>query len=135
MQIYADFNSLESCHRYQKLSCLDLTGYGTLASLNLYQLSLKIGEELLLVDPSGLFVQGQAFFDKDRVSKTCSGWFAKFERSAIAEGVAPQYDYSTHLCFNCRSNIKPYLDKVGRNFREECPFCGTSVMFALLPPK
>ena len=135
MKVYADFNSLEECSSDPSKNCLDLTAYGTLASLSFHKLKLNEGEILVFSDPEGLSVNGVTYFDKNRVSENCSGWFAKFERDDIVENEPLDYDYDTHICFTCRNNIKPYLDLVGRQFKEECPFCGTSVMLPLSVPQ
>lgn len=134
MKIYADFNSLEECSPESSKMCLNLTGYGTLASLSFHKLKLKEGEILVFSDPEGLEVNGITYFDENRVSENCSGWFAKFERDDISEGEPLDHDYDIHTCFTCRNNIKPHLNVVGRQFKEYCPFCGTSVMFPLLAP-
>ena len=134
MKIYADFNSIEECSSDRNKVCLDLTGYGTLASLSFHKLRLREDETFLFVDPEGLNVNGVTYFDKNRVSENCSGWFAKFERDDITEGEHLDHDYETHTCFNCRNNIKPHLDIVGQQFKENCPFCGTSVMFPMSAP-
>jgi hypothetical protein len=113
---------------------LDLTGYGTLASLSFHQIALKEGQFFEFVDPDGLSVKGMVFFDNERISKNCSGWFAKFSKADMSESATLDHDYDTHLCFKCRKNIKPHLDTVGRQFCETCPFCGTIVMHPLSPP-
>ncbi|EGI78234.1 hypothetical protein [Hylemonella gracilis] len=134
MLIYADFNCLEVSPALPDEVHLDLTGYGTLASLSLHQVRLRVGQHLSLCDPDGLQVIGEIGFDPLRRSLRSSGWFAKFKRRDIQEGAPLEHDYATHLCFKCRQNLKPYLDKVGRQFQESCPHCGTPVMFPLLPP-
>lgn len=135
MKIYADFNGVEACTSGSNMLCLDLTGYGTLASLSLNKLKLKEGQTLDFSDTEGLSVSGEIYFDKDQVSGNCSGWFAKFQRGDISEGEPLDHDYDTHTCFTCRNNIKPYLDSVGRQFKENCPFCDTSVMITLSNPR
>lgn len=133
--IYADFNDLEGYASDSSKVLLDLTGYGTLASLSLHKLRLHIGQRLLLSDFDGLEALGEIGFDITRVSKYRSGWFAKFSRSDIKHVLPREHDYSVHMCFKCRRNLRPYLDQVGQNFREECPHCGTPVVFPLLPPE
>lgn len=133
MQIYADFNGVELCGSDSNILHLDLTGYGTLASLSLNQIRLKEGQLLEFADPDGLSVCATVFFDEKRVSNNCSGWFAMFHKADISESGNLEHDFCSHLCFKCRKNIKPYLDMVGRQFNEICPFCGTSVMHPLSP--
>ncbi len=135
MLIYADFNGIEDCINDLDSVLLDLTGYGTLASLSFHKIKLYEGLSIELCDPEGLMATGMILFDKTKVSNNCSGWFAKFMKDKISEGEPIEHDYSKHLCFNCRENIKEHLDKVGRQFNEECPFCGTSVMFPITSPE
>jgi hypothetical protein len=134
MLIYADFNGMEDSGTSPDDVLLDLTGYGTLASLNLHQVRLRVGQHLVLCDPDGLQVVGEVGFDLSRRSSRRSGWFAKFQRHSIQEGTPLEHDFAKHLCFKCRLNLKPHLEKVGRQFNENCPQCGTPVMFPLLPP-
>lgn len=135
MLIYADFNGLDDCSTSGDEVHLDLTSYGTLASLSLNQVRLRVGQHLMLCDPDGLKVMGEIGFDPSCRSARHSGWFASFKRRDIQESTPLEHDYTTHLCFKCRLNLKPYLDKVGRQFNENCPQCGTPVMFSLLPPE
>jgi hypothetical protein len=135
MRIYADFNGVVEYSSASNILCINLTGYGTLASISSHQIVLKEGQFLELTDPGGLSVSAEVFFDKERVSKNCSGWFAKFSKSDMTEGEELEHDYDTHLCFKCRENMKQHLDKVGRQFSELCPFCGTSVMYSLSSPR
>lgn len=135
MLIYADFNGLEESPDFPDDVCLDLTSYGTLASLSLHQVRLRVGQRLMLCDPDGLRVNGEIAFYSSRKSLPRSGWFAKFKRQDIQDGAPLEHDYATHLCFKCRQNLTPYLNKVGRQFKELCPHCGTPVMFPLLPPE
>lgn len=132
--IYADFNGIEECRLDPNMLCLDLTGYGTLASLSLHKVKLKEGLFLVFNDPEGLSVRGITYFDQDKVSGNCSGWFARIQSDDIIENEPLEHDYDTHTCFTCRKNIKPYLDKIGRQFKENCPFCDTSIMLPLSPP-
>ncbi len=134
MRIYADFNGVEEYGSDSKMLCLNLTGYGTLASLSFHQIALEEGQFLELADFDGLSVQVIVFFDKERMSKNCSGWFAKFPKEDMSEGEELGHDFNTHLCFKCRKNMKSHLDAVGRQFNEECPFCGTSVMYPMSAP-
>ncbi len=133
--IYADFNGLEDCPIDADKVILDLTGYGTLASLSHHQIRLKVGQRFVFSDFDGLEVVGEVDFDSTRISKRSSGWFARFSRSHIKDVPPREHDYSSHLCFKCHSNLKAYLDRIGRNFSETCPHCGTPVMFPLLPPE
>lgn len=134
IKIYADFNSIEPYPFDENMLCLDLTSYGTLASLSYYQISMQIGNTFTFVDPDGLTVTATVFFDSSKISTICSGWFAKFESDNIIQGAPLAHYNDLHLCFHCRKNTKPYLMRVGQQFKEHCPFCGTAVMTPLLPP-
>lgn len=134
MYIYADFNGIEESSSDSSICYLNLTSYGTLASLSFYHIKLEDGQVLDFADPDGLLVSAEVFFDGTNASKNCSGWFAKFHKNKIIEIEPYSFDFSSHICFCCRENMKVYLDKIGRNFSENCPKCGTSVMFPLLPP-
>ena len=135
MLIYADFNGLEDCAIDTGTVLLDLTGYGTLASLSHYQLRLRVGQCLLFGDFDSLEVVGEVGFDSARMSNRSSGWYARFSRSDIKHVPPKKHDYSVHVCFKCRSDLRTFLDRVGQNFSETCPYCGTPVMFSLLPPQ
>ncbi len=135
LKIYADFNGVEECPEDPKFASLDLTGYGTLASLSLHKLKLKEDMALTLCDSDGLYVNAKIYFDTTRVSENCAGWFAKFKAQDISEGMPMEHDFDRHICFKCSNNLRPYLDVVGQNFNENCPFCGASVLTPLSPPK
>ena len=134
MKIYADFNGIETCSSSANEYCLDLTGYGTLASLSHFRIKLSRGLILTFVDTDGLTAVGTVDFSEDRVSTRSSGWYAKFKKDTLFDGEPLAHDYDVHECFHCRKNIKAYLDEVGRQFHEFCPYCGTSVMHPLSSP-
>ena len=135
MKIYADFNGIKTCSDDTTFVCVDLTSYGTLASLNAYRIILTEGLNLDIADPDGLTVTATAYFDKTKISKTCSGWFARFKRDEVMESHEIRIDFSIHLCFTCRKNLKKYLAKVGRQYKEICPFYGTPIMLSLADPR
>ena len=137
MRIYADFNGIESPSEDAAQCLLDLTGYGTLASLSLQQIRLHEGMSLTLFDPDGLEVEAVALFDESKVGKDShsSGWLAKFKCSLIKECTPVLHDFDKHLCFKCRRDLKSHLLEVGQQYKEICPYCETSVMFPLLPPE
>jgi len=134
VNIYADFNGVESCVDDDEKLCLDLTGFGTLASLSAHGIKLERGKEFTFVDADGLTVHAIVEFDPARTLENCSGWFARFREIDLFYGAPIELDHSTHLCLHCRRDIKPHLKKVGQNFAENCPFCGVSVMAPLAPP-
>jgi hypothetical protein len=132
--IYADFNGIERDSGGSSRARIDMTGYGTLASLSLHRIRLETGECLTLADPDGLRVRAEMIFDKSRIADRCSGWFGSFDESAMEQASSLDQEYNSHLCFKCRNNLFEYLNRVGRAYREYCPTCGTPVMFPLLPP-
>lgn len=134
IKIYADFNGTEICTADPNILCLNLTGYGTLASLSFHRVKLRESQRLLFGDIDGLTSGGTTYFDKNRITKNCSGWFARIDQKGIYEDVAIDHNSEIHVCFSCRKNVKHYLDLTGRLFDEHCPFCGESVMTPLSPP-
>ena len=134
MKIYADFNGIEECNSNSKMRCLNITGFGTLSSLSLYKLRVKEGQTIVFSDPDGLSVSGTMYFDINRVSKNCSGWFAKFHSDDVYEDEPLKHDYSIHTCFTCRKNLKSHFDAVGRQFDDNCPFSRTPIMMPLSAP-
>jgi hypothetical protein len=135
MKIYVDFNGAERCASPSDEFFLDLTGFGTLASLSRYGIQVQRNMQLTFADIDGLSVTAPVEFDRSRMNSHCSGWYAKFKKVDLAEGTPVEHNFESHLCFKCRREIKPYLNKVGQQFDEHCPYCGTSVMAPLLPPQ
>jgi hypothetical protein len=134
MKIYADFNGTEPCSSAGDELCLDLTGYGTLSSLSRYGVKLREGMSLTFADSDGLTVTAPVAFDVRLVGARSAGWYAKFYKTAFTQEEPIDHDFHSHLCFNCRRDLKSYLTKVGQQFKEYCPYCGTPVMYPLAPP-
>lgn len=133
MRIYADFNGVEMGPEPADEWRLELTGYGTLASLSRYRIKLGRGLVLAFSDPDGLSVVAPVDFDAQRISDNSSGWYAKFKKTEVHDG-EPLADDNTHPCFSCRNDLKAWLDNVGRQYRECCPHCDTPVLYPLSPP-
>lgn len=133
--IYADFDAVEDHALGDGVCQIDLTGYGTLASLSKHNISLFEGLSLKLSDQDELGVIAEAFFDESRIPPNCSGWFGQFQNSDIFEVKVDGLIEKEHLCFSCRVDISRYLDEVGRNYKEFCPHCGASIMFPMEPPE
>lgn len=138
MKVYADFNGIENFTHgdpANKELYICLTGLGTLSSLCLYQIQLKEGMNLTLVDPDGMTINSaEVFFSKDKAVGNNTGWYAKFKNGDIWDDEPTVFDYKTHLCFNCRKDLMPHFKVVGQSFSGNCPFCETPIMFPMLPP-
>lgn len=134
MNIYADFNGIEQRLLGTMDVAVDMTSYGTLASLSLNKLILRVGQILQLSDEDGLTVEAEVFFDKKRMATNCSGWFAAFTSAKVITRQEMAINFSGHICFSCRRDITWHLDQVGRQYHENCPYCATPVMVPLFPP-
>jgi len=133
--IYADFNGITSLQDDDDFECLDLTGYGTLQSLNSLRIKLKEGMEFIFYEPGDIEVVAKVFFDRKLKSKitTKGRWLARFKKGTIRE--CQKLDmFETHPCFNCRTDFIPHLKKVGQHYNEICPICGTSIVYPLSEP-
>jgi hypothetical protein len=138
IKIYADFNGVTGCPDETPMTCLFLTGYGTLASLSNHQIRLREGMSLTFYTPGDIEVEGEVFFDKTTPSKfnSLGQWLARFDETEVRnseEGDEPEL--MEHLCFNCRLDLTEYLRLIGRQYKESCPSCGTDIMYPLLPPE
>jgi hypothetical protein len=136
-KIYADFNGIVVCPGGLPNSCLDLTGYGTLASLSRHRIRLSEGLVLTFYEPDDIEVEAEVFYDTTHRGKfTAPGrWLARFNSVKIRNSeVTEARERPEHLCFTCRLDLTEYLRLVGRQYNEACPSCGTSVMHPLLPP-
>ena len=131
--IYADFNRIISSFD-DDLEYLDMTGYGTLQSLNSLQIKLKEEAKFIFYEPGDIEVIAEVFFDRTSGSKiTAKGrWLARFKKGTIRSVILDKFD--THPCFNCREDFILYLKKIGKNYNEICPKCGTSIVYSLIEP-
>lgn len=133
--IYADFNGITGFLGDSDFEYLDLTGYGTLQSLNSLQIKLKEGMEFIFYEPGDIEVVAEVLFDRTTESKitTKGRWLARFKKGTIKECEKLDH-FETHPCFNCREDFIPYLKKVGQQYKEICPKCGTSIVYPLTEP-
>lgn len=134
MKIYADFNGTEPCSAGDEKLCLDLTGFGTLASLSRHSVKLRRGLSLTFADSDGLTVTAPVEFDPRRVGRRSAGWIAIFRKKDLRDEEPVDHDFNSHICFNCRNDIKEHLRAVGQQFSARCPYCGTPVIYPLEPP-
>jgi hypothetical protein len=134
--IYADFNGIEYTNETKAEAILDLNGYGTLASLARLNLYLTEGMPLVLYEPNDIEATGIAHFDKNRRDPAgrVGAWVAHINSSNIQASTYAREPSSEHPCMSCRQDLNPYLSKVGRAYKEICPYCGTSIMAPLSPP-
>ena len=133
--IYADFNGITRLLEDDDFEYLDLTGYGTLQSLNSLRIKLKEGMGFIFYEPGDIEVVAEVLFDRTAESKitTKGRWLARFKKGTIRE--CKKLDkFETHPCFNCREDFVPYLKKVGQDYKEICPKCGTSIVYPLTEP-
>lgn len=136
-RIYADFNGVTSCPERISLTCLNLTGYGTLASLSRHQIRLREGMILIFYDPGDIEVEGRVFYDLTNPGKFTSPgrWLAAVDLDLVKDTEDnDESDLKQHPCFKCRLDLTEYLQIVGRQYKEFCPNCGTSIVYPLLPP-
>ena len=134
--IYADFNSIMMSSENYDYECLELTGYGTIQSLNYLQIKLKEGMKFIFYEPEDIEVEAEVYFDRTTRSiiSTEGRWLAKFKKGTIRECKKIQNWNEPHPCFKCREDFKPFLKKVGQNYKENCPNCGTSIIYPLIEP-
>lgn len=133
-KIYADFNNIEDFEN-DSFCYLNLTGYGTLASLSNNQIRLMEGMKFHFYDDCGTAVIAHVFFYRNLVNNYCSGWFAKFRKEDIFYEPVVEHNFSIHLCSRCRRNIYLDLDHtIGREYKGACTHCGELVMSPLFPP-
>ncbi len=133
--IYADFNGITQLQNDDNFDYLDLTGYGTLKSLNSLQIKLKEGMKFIFFEPDDIEVVAEVVFDRTLGSLISNRgrWLAKFKYGTIRD--CKKLDsFETHPCFKCRTDFNPYLNKVGQNYNEICPICGTSIVYPLSEP-
>jgi hypothetical protein len=134
--IYADFNGIISLKDKDEYEYLELEGYGTIKSLNSLQVRLEEGMKFIFYEPEDIEVVAEVYFDRTTPSIISSEgrWLAKFKKGTIRDCNKVENWDEPHPCFNCREDLKPYLKKVGQNYKEKCPKCGTSVCFPLFEP-
>jgi hypothetical protein len=133
-RIYADFNSIEGISDNE--ATLDLTGYGSLASLSRAKIQLREGMKLLLCEPNDVEVEGTTLFDislKDPAGRT-GRWLVKIDPRLIRDSQYTEANPKSHPCFTCRTELYEHLRTFGWNYNDFCPHCGASIMLPLAPP-
>lgn len=138
IRIYADFNGVTGCPDGTEMTCLMLTGYGTLASLHRYQIRLREGMVLTFFEPSDIEVEGKVFYDRTAPGKFTSPgqWLARFDGQDVKDSAeSGAAELKEFLCFKCRLDLTAYLNVVAQQYKEICPNCGTDIMYPLLPPE
>lgn len=134
--VYADFNGIEYLSPDRSEAILDLSGYGTLASLARQRIRLAEGMALMLFEPNDLEVLGTAHFDSCRRAPNggVGAWVARIDATSIRPSVHPAEPSKEHLCIGCGLNLYQHLSVSGRMFQESCPACGVSILAPLSPP-
>ncbi|MFZ6818759.1 hypothetical protein [Undibacterium sp. Ji22W] len=136
-RVYADFNSLEYVNEDGSISRLGLTGYGTISSLARQQLRLVEGMPLIFFEANEIEVQGFAHFDnsvRDPAGRI-GAWFGVVDQHKVKNVDISEEANFEHPCSHCRASLNEYLKRVGQQYNEYCPNCGTSVMAPLSPPE
>jgi hypothetical protein len=136
--IYADFNALGNVGEGELFAEMDLTGYGTLASLARQRLRLKEGMEFFLFEPNDIECRAVAHFDPTRIDPAgrVGSWVARIPSPVTTrQSEQPEANSNEHPCIVCGSDFADEFAKVGRHYTEECAKCGASVMEPMAPPK
>jgi len=134
--IYADFNGCIGLPDDEGYTYMEITGFGTIKSLNTLQIKLKEGMRLIFYDPEDIEVEAEVYFDRTTPSIISSEgrWLAKFKDKDIKSCNKVEDWNAPHPCFHCREDFNPHLKKLGSNYHTNCPNCGTSVAYALSEP-
>lgn len=135
--IYVDFNSIEECVSDPAFDCLDLTGYGTIRSLNNQKILLKEGDRYIFFESNDIEVEGEVYFERNIPSlfSPKGKWFAKVRSEEIRESREILSASGIFPCFVCGKDLNPTFLEKGRSYNEKCPFCNTPVTYALSDPR
>ncbi len=136
-RVYADFNGIEYSQDQESLDSLEITGYGTLASLSRQKIQLKEGMELTLVTPNDIECEVIVKFNEkvSCPSGAMGAWVAYFNHNNIRDCVDVECEDFSHPCFNCGLELESHFKLVGRHYKESCPACGVSIMAPMAKPK
>jgi hypothetical protein len=135
-RVYADFNAIEYLASDRSAALLNLTGYGTLASLSLQKLRLTEGLSLVLYEPDDIEADATVHFDESRLDPIgrSGSWVARLDARKIRSCVGGETLGREHPCFGCGKDLSDHFLSVGRYYDESCPQCGASVMAPLSRP-
>ena len=136
-RIYADFNAFQGAVEGEAFAELELTGYGTLASLAKQRIRLKEGMELLLFEPNDIECSAVAHFDASRKDPAgrIGAWVARIPTPVmIRDSTQPEEPSGEHPCIVCGGDFKEQFATRGRNYIETCLYCEASVMAPMAPP-
>ena len=138
-KIYADFNGIEPYEQDSRYSLLNLTSYGTLASLSENKIRFNEGMELTFFDPEGLIAKGTIIYVKERVSHNCSGWFAKVANDGIFDSEDCEFNYGDTDCRFFDDDGYQFIDdgsvySVETISFEPDPGCGSNTCFDSFKP-
>ena len=132
--IYADFNALNP-HADDAIVEMQITGYGTLASLARQKLRFTEGMAMVVYEPMDIECEATAHYDsllKDPAGRP-GAWVVRLNPTNIRESVQSQDNNGEHPCIICGHDFKVSFAR-GRNYTEHCVSCGASVMEPLAPP-
>ena len=135
--IYADFNALEGAAEGAPFAEMEITGYGTLASLARQRVRLIEGMELLLFEPNDIECRAVAHFDAFRRDPAgrIGAWVARIPTPVtVRDSTQAEEPSGEHPCMVCGGNFADQFASFGRNYTETCAYCGASVMAPMAPP-
>lgn len=135
--IYADFNGITTYEDDSEYTYLDLCGYGTICDLNRFKIKLKEGMKLTFYEPNDIKVEAIiCFMSTETDNHNPNGkWFGKFKMDDVRDSTRDLELKFSRICFNCDFDFENHTETIARQYNELCPECGTSIMYALMPPK
>ena len=136
--IYADFNGWLGALDDDDFDFIDLTGYGTIHSLNSLGIRLKEGMKFIFYETNDIEVLAEVVFDRTTPSLISKEgrWLAKYKAGTVKDcSFSESANFNIHPCFNCRADFKPLWNKIGQNYNERCTNCGTPIGYPLLAPE
>ena len=133
--VYADFNGLRYVNDDHSEAILLLTGYGTLASLARQRIRLAEGLRLVFFEPTDIECEGVAHFEASIADPAgrAGSWVARIKCEDIRDCAQAETGWD-HPCIECGTDFVKAFGRIGGNYREDCPACGTSVMAPMAPP-
>ena len=95
--------------------------------------------KFIFYEPNDIEVLAEVVFDRTTPSLISKEgrWLAKYKAGTVKDCSFSSESaiFSTHPCFNCRTDFKPLLNKIGQHYNELCTNCGTSIVYPLLAPE
>ncbi len=130
-RIYADFNGKQGSSCDEKLEAIPLDTYGSLRDLTNLQIKLKEGMVLVVYMDSDenedIEADSTVYYDYQQ-----KWWMAEIDAKKIRDVLQHRDGDNRFLCFECRNNLEPFFEKHGRTLDTKCPYCGLSILYAVL---